>query len=325
MRISLDGEGMSEGVTAKNCDRYAIVMGAPQQSQWGATVSGLNGKALKSGTYTLTITINGQTIKVPFEIGSASPSTPASISEATVQSPSHTEQSTTRPTESETPVPLVQTLTSFTAPEKTAVTGITWDGTYLWLSNREGTIFKVDTSGKLLDSFTLWDFGDKAASLAWDGSSFWANESLPPDVFQFQVEGSDIKKLSSFKLPFPGQNFLRTDLEWDGESLWYSDADQNNVYRTDTSGNILNRFPFSEQVTGLAWDGSYLWLAHGDSLSVIDTNGNELGSFPSLDFTIGSLAWGNGYLWTIGLEPSAQERKIYQLDVSLARETISTP
>lgn len=68
MRISLDGAGMSEGVTAKNCDKYAIIAGAPQQSQWGATVSGLNGKVLKSGVYTLTVTVGGNTVEIPFEI-----------------------------------------------------------------------------------------------------------------------------------------------------------------------------------------------------------------------------------------------------------------
>jgi len=68
LRISLDGAGMSEGTKSVNCNKYAIVMGSPQQYQWGATISSIGGKALKSGTYVLKVIVDGKTVEVPFEI-----------------------------------------------------------------------------------------------------------------------------------------------------------------------------------------------------------------------------------------------------------------
>jgi len=69
IRISLDGAGMSEGVMSKNCNKYAVIMGSPQQYQWGATISSIGGKPLKSGTYVLKVTVDGKIAEVPFEIG----------------------------------------------------------------------------------------------------------------------------------------------------------------------------------------------------------------------------------------------------------------
>ena len=66
--MSLDGDGMNEGVHLVNCNKYTLGSGKVKQYQWGATVSGLNGKTLKSGTYILSVTVNGHTVKVPFEI-----------------------------------------------------------------------------------------------------------------------------------------------------------------------------------------------------------------------------------------------------------------
>jgi hypothetical protein len=234
---------------------------------------------------------------------------------------------TAPPTEIVEPAPLIQTVQRFPAPGE-IVTGITWDGEHLWLSDLgSGTIFKVDTSGNLLDAFAV---EDSPVSLAWDGATFWMFNSLtvgPPwdVILRFQIEGSQIETLSSFEFSVgSGGGLLRNDLEWDGEGLWYSDVSQFKVYRLDTSGGILTSFAFPKPVTGLAWDGSSLWLAYSEdvfsksTLAVVDAQGAVSGSFPSPVFGIEGLAWADGYLWAIGHEDFAGETGIYQLDVSRA-------
>jgi hypothetical protein len=68
LNIAVDGPGMAAGVVGINCDKYAIIMGAPAQYQWGATLSPAGGEAFLPGTYVLTVTAGGRTVEMPFEI-----------------------------------------------------------------------------------------------------------------------------------------------------------------------------------------------------------------------------------------------------------------
>jgi hypothetical protein len=63
-------EAYLKGTPYKNCDKKFFVAGAPRES-WGTAVGSLKGDALEPGSYTIRITVNGQTIEVPFEIDAA--------------------------------------------------------------------------------------------------------------------------------------------------------------------------------------------------------------------------------------------------------------
>jgi len=230
------------------------------------------------------------------------------------------------------PEVLMKIVKEFPAPGG-SVTGITWDGSCLWLSDIDGTIFKVDSSGKTLEALSV-----DAVSLAFDGSSFWRFTKIsfgPPWdlICRFQIKDAKTKMLSSFEATegSGGGGELRNDLEWDGTSLWLSNANQYNVFRIDTSGSKLSKFAFPKKVRGVAWDGSYLWLAFFEdyfsptTISVVDTQGNILNSFPSSVFEINGLAWGNKHLWAVG-KATSHGRKvlIYQIDVSQAKNTLTS-
>lgn len=213
---------------------------------------------------------------------------------------------------------------SFPAPAG-PTEGIAWDGRYLWLADNSGTIFQLDTNGRTLGAYRAPEVTPKG--LAWDGSSFWLFTTNYAFIYQFQIEGRETKSISSFKSPakiFGGG--ITQDLAWGGNSLWY--ANQYNVYQLDTKGSILSSFAFPQNVSGIDWDGTNLWIAYNTfpgnaTLSVVDTTGNVLASFPAPIFQIDGLTWGDSYLWAVGRDSLAGKMRVYQLNVSLAKEALS--
>ncbi|MEM2875303.1 MAG: hypothetical protein QW567_04725, partial [Candidatus Hadarchaeales archaeon] len=81
---------------------------------------------------------------------------------------------------------------------------LTWDGENLWLVEEyHNKIFKLDTSGKVLFSFssTYWPYG-----LAWDGENLWASDFLSGDVIKepFVDTPEGKKPLISLEILPPG-------------------------------------------------------------------------------------------------------------------------
>lgn len=226
-------------------------------------------------------------------------------------------------TDSITP-PLV--ISSFPAPGK-EVTGITWDGQNLWLLDYTGTLFKLDTSGKSLASFSITD---RPLSLAWDGTHFWMFRSFivgPPwDVIEaFQPAKNEINVSSSREFSVRKDGGLRSaDLEWAETGLWYSDPSQYQVYLLNPQAEILKSFTVAQPVMGLAWDGGFLWLAYQadafsmSSLHRVDTDGNGSLIVSTPITAIEGLAWGERVLWVIGHNEFDGPIFIYQLDLTRA-------
>lgn len=233
-----------------------------------------------------------------------------------------------------TPVPtaapetgaLISVVRSFAAPGYSAQ-GITWDGTSLWISDSSGTLFQMDTEGRLLGAFA--DLEVTPTGLTWDGASFWLFATDDNRIYQFQVEGQQIRILGSFEAPMRVfGNYITQDLTWDGTSLWY--ANQFNVYHLDTTGTVLGSFAFPKNVVGLEWDGENLWLADNDEIAiqpatiyVVDASGNVRASFPCPLYRVQALAAGEGTLWALGQDWAAGDIMVYELDVSAARRALS--
>ena len=221
------------------------------------------------------------------------------------------------------PDQLITIKQSFPAPGQ-GTEGITWDGAYLWLTDNSGKIFKVDTSGKVQGDYASPEVTPQG--ITWDGSSFWVFTTNYFFIYQFRIVGEEASILTSFRSPADVVGGgLSQDMAWDGSNLWYSN--QFNIYKLDALGRIVNTIPTPENVTGLDWDGSSLWLAHNDfpdnsSLSIVDTEGNTLITLRSPILKITSLAWADGYLWTVGSDSEGEKPNIYKLDVSAARELI---
>ncbi|MEJ5309566.1 MAG: protein kinase [Anaerolineae bacterium] len=254
-------------------------------------------------------------------------SSSATAAAATVLPPTSTAtprpQATPRATSASTGT-LITVVQQFAAPGYHAE-GLTWDGVNLWVADNSGTIFQVDTAGRTLGAFESPEVTPQG--LAWDGTSFWVFTTNYGLIYRFQIEGTETRTLGSFESParvFGGD--ISQELAWDGTSLWY--ANQFNVYRLDTSGNILSTFAFAQNVTGLEWHGEHLWLAYGawpalSTLAVVDGAGNVRATFLAPVHGILALAWGDNTLWALGRELHGTAIQIYQLDVSRVYATLT--
>jgi hypothetical protein len=65
---SLDFGSDVSGLQGENCNKYAVIKGAPKQYLWGLTIKRSDGKPFKAGRYILQITANGEKRNVSFEI-----------------------------------------------------------------------------------------------------------------------------------------------------------------------------------------------------------------------------------------------------------------
>ncbi len=210
-------------------------------------------------------------------------------------------------------------IASFHAPDDLP-TGLAWDGQYLWNADSFGYIYKLDTSGNVIEYFEAP--GDDPNGLAWDGEYLW-NVEYMGGGYKLDTSGNII---DTFDTPGPAP----MGLTWDGEYLWNSDRDENKIYKLDTSGNVIDSFKAPGGTPdGLAWDGEYLWTLSRITLLIykIDTSGNVIESFYSpatLDrddpysFSSG-LAWDGEYLWVAHDDLNYAKTVIYKYDVSAGK------
>jgi hypothetical protein len=196
--------------------------------------------------------------------------------------------------------------------------GIAWDGESLWVSDNSGVIFKVDPTGKVVDSFRAPDVTPQG--LTWDGSGLWVFTTNHSVIYKVQIDGENVQTVSSFRSPAQVLGGgITQDMAWDGENLWY--ANQFKVYRLDRVGKVLSSFTFHKNVTGLGCEGANLWLAYIDFpqkavLSLVDRHGKILETYVSPVLEINGLALAEGYFWALGSDSVGGNPKIYKLSLS---------
>jgi hypothetical protein len=214
-------------------------------------------------------------------------------------------------------------VTAFEAPGS-HINGIAWDGTYLWLADNYGDLFKVDANGKLLKVCRTPEVTPKG--LIWDGRTFWLFTTNYGYIYQFSIDESGTvpktQTISSFHAPagmFGGG--INDGLAWDGSNLWY--ANNYSIYRLDTVGTVVSSFAFPNVIDGLAWDGQNLWLAYqagiyGSKATLVktDAQGNELLTVQSPVYEIDALSWGDGNLWVSGKDSAGGNSRIFELKLA---------
>ena len=185
-------------------------------------------------------------------------------------------------------------LASFNSPG-TVPSDLAWDGKYLWnLDKADGKIYRLDTSGRVLDSITApghINHYHAGGGLVWDGSHLWCTDDGfalgdHNKIYQLDRSGNVIASFSA-----PQSNSYSGGLTWDGNDLWYmcdyTNARLNNeIYKLshDPLGYVHYHFDAANPGwSGLAWDGSRLWVADGwdDKIHQVDYEGNVLMSFES--------------------------------------------
>jgi len=186
--------------------------------------------------------------------------------------------------------------------------GLAWDAGNLWVSEGgnadiyKGMIFKIDTNGNILSSFTAPgqnSQGPRPKGLAFDGTYLWNVDYLDDKIYKLTKSGNII---SSISVP----SGISSGLAWDGENLWVSEWFSYKIYKIDpANGQILKSFnapDFEDKYPyGLAWDGTHLWVSNSNGIYMLDPEtASVLASCTDSDVKYGNaygLTWDGQYLW----------------------------
>ena len=150
---------------------------------------------------------------------------------------------------------------------------LTYDGTFLWTTNNDDTVSKLNEVGNVIDSFSTPDTG--LYGIAFDGTYFWTSDYNSDMIYQLDTFGSIVSSFSS-----PGTDPL--GLLFDGMYLWNVDGDSDMIYKMNTSGSVLLSFSAPDSGTlDFAYDGTYLWCTGNatDKIYKLNKSGVVLGTF----------------------------------------------
>ena len=146
-------------------------------------------------------------------------------------------------------------------------TGLTFDGKYLWLADRQtDMLYAINPENgktvKTLEAPGYWIKG-----LAWDGKNLWAVDDhggIPKgDEYHvgmlYKIDPKTGTVLSTVELPFSWPQ----DMAFDGKYMWVIDKATHQLIQFDQNdGTTIKELPDpAGNGTGLAFDGKYLWVA----------------------------------------------------------------
>ncbi len=196
-------------------------------------------------------------------------------------------------------------------------TGLTWDGTNLWVADRAGDkLYCLDKlSGNIIRSIpspAYWPAG-----LTWDGEYLW-NIDLKGGIplaenYQavvYKIDPSDGKILHTVPAPASWANALC----WDGKYLWCSDPRNDELIQFDPNdGTTIKTIPAPySDCRGLTWDGTYLWCSDriSDEIYMVDTKDGTVHILTDApgNFAM-DMAYDGKYLWNVDHE----NKRIYKL------------
>ena len=107
-------------------------------------------------------------------------------------------------------------------------------------------------------------------------------------------------------------------LTFDGTHLWLMGQVDTTVYKLDTSGNVLDSFPFPCYISpgDLAFDGTYLWATsvHQEKIHQISTSGDLITTIDAPGNDTAGLACDGNYLWTTS--SNTTNNTVYKIDRS---------
>ncbi len=198
---------------------------------------------------------------------------------------------------------------SFEIPGNYLNGGLTFDGTYLWSLAGKDEIYKISTTGGIIDRIDTP--GSYPTGLTFDGSYLingntgWGTGK----IFKLDVSGNSVFKS-------PGSDQIH-GLTFDGTYLWGADNNysQPKIYKISVNGNVIDSLNSPGSMTkGLAFDGTYLWLASWDSgynkIYKLDKSGTIITSFDTPGFSVGGLTFDGTFLWY----SDNSDNKIHKLD-----------
>ncbi len=191
----------------------------------------------------------------------------------------------------------------FSSPDLEDTFGMTYDGTYLWISDHANSsalpayAMQFDLSGNIVSQFDLPDH--YMSGIAYDNGDFWVATYYPDPgtIYKIDNTGAIITQFQS-----PGEQ--PWDLCVENDNLWFADYNDDMIYKTDMAGNILeSQASENIQPSGIVYDGQYLWYVDGaattSKIYKIDLGGSGTPQIdvPVTEYNFGTVAIGDSAVW----------------------------
>ena len=186
-------------------------------------------------------------------------------------------------------------------------TGITWDGTYLWVvDHNNDEVFKYTTAG--VYTGVHFDVGTEDGlplGLTWDGTHFWVVGKTNLEVYQY----NSTYDYTGVHFDIGGETSDPQGITWDGTHFWVVDPWTDEVYQyTDAGVYTTVHFDTSsedDKASGIYWDGTNFWITAYDNNEVYQYN--STGDYTGIHFDIGTedgnmygITSDGTYFWTVG-------------------------
>jgi sugar lactone lactonase YvrE len=137
--------------------------------------------------------------------------------------------------------------------EKHGVTGIAFDGTYMWVSDRYNSVYRYRLDGTHAGTFKV---GLQPLNMAFDGANMWVANSGEQSVTK--IRASDGKVLGTFDT---GNAIGPYGIAFDGQNLWISGEQPYIVEMRPSDGKLLLQQHLVGSLGSVGFDGANIWVA----------------------------------------------------------------
>ncbi len=158
---------------------------------------------------------------------------------------------------------------------------IAFDGTNLWVSDTNQSLYKVSPGdGTVLGQYGV---GTSPVSIVFDGANIWTANNDGNNVTKVRV--SDGKVIGTY--PAQANPY---GIAFDGENIWVTNGSSSSVTKLRASdGKVLGNYPVGNSPIGVAFDGENIWVANSYNkvTKLLANDGSLLGTY-----TVGAWPWG---------------------------------
>lgn len=163
----------------------------------------------------------------------------------------------------------------------TFITGMTFDGTNIWVAAPYTGLAKVTTDGQI--SFCSQPIGNtQSVDVAFDGSNIWVLNSNYGGNYNSLLLKRSLSCDILNTITFPDtQQYQRRAILFDGTNIWTANYNLNSVTKVAPDYTTTDYSGLTGNPVSIAFDGTNVWLPGGDVINKMSLTGQvSTFSFP---------------------------------------------
>jgi len=183
----------------------------------------------------------------------------------------------------------IETEVTLSAAAFPSPSGITFDGTYFWIVDRQtntlnkvlaedGSVLSTISGPSILPSYAVNNAvtNSNPFGITWDGQALWVTDQEEDKIYRVNPDDGSI--LTEFAAPASSDNLK--GITWDGESLWAVDRTLQTIFKIE-SGVIPFGIIGCIEKNGVAVSGDVLLSQSAQSDQFISTDTDGCFTFPT--------------------------------------------